>query len=114
MKIDAIVRGAAGKELPVLVPKLQYNDVFDARRKAEINVAERDTRIEELGKTAGLSEELKKQIDSLTTANKEANTGYDAEIKALRIDAALKLAIRTKVHDVDYALPQLDKNNCNR
>lgn len=105
-KIDAEVR----KELPKhFVPKSQYNDVAEARKKAEEALADRDKQLDELKKTAGTSEELKKQIEELQAANKEAREKYEAEMKELRTNTALKLALANEVHDADIVLGLIDK-----
>lgn len=95
-KIDAEVR----KELPLhFVPKEKYNEAAEAKKKAEKDVADRDKQIEELGKTAGLSEELKKQIKTLQAENKTAKEKYEFELKEITLASAIKSALTGKVHD---------------
>ncbi|MCY9734161.1 phage scaffolding protein [Paenibacillus alvei] len=95
-KIDAEVR----KELPLhFVPKDKYNEAAEAKKKAEKDVTDRDKQIEELGKTAGVSEELKKQIEALTTANKEAAEKHAAELKELTLTNAISASLSGKVHN---------------
>lgn len=106
-KIDAEVR----KELPKhFVPKSQYNEVSEAKKKAEKDVADRDKQIEELGKTAGVSEELKKQIETLTTANREAADKHAAELKDLALTSAIKAALSGKVHDEGLVAGLFDRD----
>lgn len=106
-KIDAEVR----KELPKhFVPKSQYNEVSEAKKKAEKDVADRDKQIEELGKTAGVSEELKKQIETLTTANREAADKHAAELKELALTSAIKSALNGKVHDEGLVAGLFDRD----
>ncbi|EFM10163.1 minor structural GP20 protein [Paenibacillus curdlanolyticus YK9] len=98
-KLDGAV-GDIGKELPKhFIPKSQYNEAIEAKKKAEKDVVDRDTQIAELGKTAGTSEELKKQIDALTAANKEAADKYAADLKELTLSNAIKASLTGKVHD---------------
>lgn len=105
-KIDAEV----AKELPKhFVAKAQYNDVVEARKKAEKDVADRDKQLEDLKKAAGSNEELKKQIETLQTENKSAKEKYEAEAKELRMNAAVKLSLAGKVHDPDIVAGLLDK-----
>lgn len=105
-KIDAEV----AKELPKhFVPKSQYNDVTEARKKAEDALKERDKQLEELKKSAGASEDLKAQIQKLQDENKAAKEKYDAEVKELRLTTAVKLALAGKVHDPDIVTGLLDK-----
>ncbi|NWL90006.1 hypothetical protein DMN77_20865 [Paenibacillus sp. 79R4] len=106
-KIDAEVV----KELPKhFVSKTQYNEVTEAKKKAEKDVTERDKQIEELGKTAGLSEELKQQIQALQTENKEAAEKHATEMKELQLSNAIKSALSGKVHDEDLVTGLFDKD----
>lgn len=106
-KIDAEVV----KELPKhFVTKTQYNEVTEAKKKAEKDVTERDKQIEELGKTVGLSEELKLQIQTLQTENKEAAEKHAAEMKELQLSNAIKSALSGKVHDEDLVAGLFEKD----
>lgn len=108
-KIDGLI-GDVNKELPKhFVPKSQYNEISEAKKKAEKDVTDRDKQIEELGKTAGLSEELKKQIQTLTTENKEAADKHAAEMKELQLTNAIKSALNGKVHDESLVAGLFDK-----
>ncbi|KJB88586.1 minor structural GP20 protein [Paenibacillus sp. E194] len=98
-KIDGIV-AEVSKELPkYTVPKDKYNELSEAKKKAEKDVTDRDKQIEELGKTAGLSEDLKKQIETLTAANKEAAEKHAAELKELTLTNAISAALNGKAHN---------------
>lgn len=100
-KIDAMI-GDVNKELPKhFVPKSQYNDVVDARKKAEKEVTDRDKQLEELKKSSGDADALKQQIQKLQEDNKTASEKYEAEAKALKLSTAVKLALAGKVHDPD-------------
>ncbi|GIP14388.1 hypothetical protein J40TS1_00300 [Paenibacillus montaniterrae] len=104
------IAGEASKELPKhFMPKDKYNEEAEARKKAEKDVAERDKQIEELGKTAGLSEDLKKQIETLTAENKAAAEKHAAELKELQLSNAIKAALTGKVHDEGLAAGLVDK-----
>lgn len=108
-KIEGIVTDV-NKELPKhFVPKSQYNEVVESRKKAEKDVTDRDTQIAELGKTAGLSEDLKKQIETLTNANKEAADKHAAQLKELTLTNAIKSALNGKVHDEGLVAGLFDK-----
>lgn len=106
-KID----GEVAKELPKhFVPKVQYNDVVEARKRAEKDVTDRDKQLEDLKKSTGDAEALKKQIETLQTDNKAAKEKYEAEVKELRLGTAVKLALTGKVHDPDIVAGLLDKS----
>ncbi|WP_439412717.1 phage scaffolding protein [Enterobacter ludwigii] len=107
-KIEAII-GNVNKELPKhFVPKSQYSDVVDARKKAEKEVTDRDKQLEELKKSSGDADALKLQIQKLQDDNKTAKEKYEAEATALKRNTAVKLALAGKVHDPDIVLGQLD------
>lgn len=108
-KVDALVADVS-KELPKhFVPKAQYNDVVEARKKAEKEVTDRDKQLEDLKKSSGDAEALKQQIEKLQGENKAAKEKYDAEVKDLRLGTAVKLALAGKVHDPDIVAGLLDK-----
>lgn len=106
-KIDEEVR----KELPLhFIPKSQYNDLSEAKKKLETDLADRDKQLETIKKSAGDNEVLKKQIQTLQDENKTAKETYEQEMKSLRRDTALKLQLGGKVHDPDIVLGLLDKD----
>lgn len=53
------------------------------------SVKTRDTQLEELKKSAGASENLQKQIDTLTQQNKDQKAAYDKELATVRLMAAV-------------------------
>lgn len=98
-KIDSIV-AEVNKEAPKhLIPKEKYNELSEAKKKLETDIADRDKQLEDLSKAAGASEELKKQIEQLQAANKEAADKYAADLKELTLNNAIKSALTGKVHD---------------
>ncbi|WP_160045572.1 phage scaffolding protein [Paenibacillus sp. USDA918EY] len=90
---------ASAEELKGFIPKARFDELNEAKKKAEKDVADRDKQIEELGKTAGLSEDLKKQIETLQAENKTAKEKYEAELKDITLTSAIKSALNGKVHD---------------
>jgi len=108
-KIDALI-GDVNKELPKhFVPKDKFNEVAEAKKTAEAAIADRDKQLEDLKKSAGASEELKKQIETLQGENKVAKEKYESDLKELRTSTALKLALAGKAHDPDIVAGLLDK-----
>lgn len=100
---------ASAKELEGFIPKARFDEINDAKKQAEKDVAERDKQIDELGKTAGLSEDLKKQIETLTAENKAAAEKHASELKELQLSNAIKAALTGKVHDEGLAAGLVDK-----
>lgn len=111
-KIDEFVT-EFNKEVPKhLIPKEKFNEVSEAKRKAETDLAERDKQLETLSKDAGASEELKQQIEQLRADNQAAKEKHEAETKDLQMKTALKLALTGKVHEnaLDNVIAEFDKS----
>lgn len=92
------------------IPKDTYNALAETKKKLEADLTERDKQLEELKKTAGASEELKKQIEQLQADNKTAADKYAADLKDLTLTNAIKLALAGKVHDENLVAGLIDKS----
>lgn len=92
-----------------MIPKSRFDEVNDAKKQLESDLAARDTQLEELKKTAGASEELQTRIQTLQDENKTAKEQYEAELKDLTMTNAIKLALNGKVHDEELAASQIDR-----
>lgn len=101
---------ASAEELKGFIPKARFDELNEAKKKAEKDVTDRDKQIAELGKTAGLSEELKKQIETLTTENQAAAEKHAAEMKDLQLSNAIKSALSGKVHDEELVAGLFEKD----
>jgi len=75
------------------VPKARFNEVNTELKQAKDQVKERDSQLETLKKNVGDSEELKKQIETLQNDNKTKDEAHAAEIKQIKIDAAVDKAL---------------------
>ena len=75
------------------VPKTRFNEVNTELKQAKDQVKERDSQLETLKKNVGDSEELKKQIEALQNDNKTKDEAHAAEIKQIKIDAAVDKAL---------------------
>ena len=100
---------ASAEELKGFIPKARFDEINDAKKQAEKDVADRDKQIKELGETVGASEELKQQIAALQAANTEAAAKHAAELKELQLSNAIKAALTGKVHDEGLAAGLVDK-----
>lgn len=108
-KIDGIVTDA-GKELPKhFVPKSQYNDLADVKKKLEKDITDRDTQLETLSKDAGASESLKAEIARLQGENTTAKQQYESELKDIRMSNAITSALNGKVHNEKVVMGMIDK-----
>ena len=72
-------------------------------------ISERDQQLEGLKKSASDSEKLQKQIEKLQDDNKKSNEAYEAKIKQMGIDNAMKLALtNAKAKDIDMLRVKLN------
>ena len=87
------VANASTEELKNYVPKSRFDEVNTAKKTAEDNVKARDHQIETLRTSAGMADDLKKQIETLQADNKRKDEEHAAEMKALQIDNAVSSAL---------------------
>lgn len=101
-KLDiAALMAAVKKEFPNhAVPKQEFNEAIEAKKKLEGDIKTRDAQLEELTKKTGNAEELQEQIKTLQEENKQAQKKYDADMKELKVTNAIKVAIAGKVQDL--------------
>lgn len=75
------------------VPKARFNEVNTELQTAKGTIKERDKQLETLKASTGDAEAMKKQITDLQTENANQKKTHDAELKAVRIDNAVELAL---------------------
>jgi len=89
-KIDGVVDDS-NKEIPKhMIPKSKYNEVAEAKKTLEKDIAERDKQLDELKKSVGSDEELKKQIEKLQAENKDAFEKWQAKTMQMQLDFAVE------------------------
>ena len=101
MKIEGMTEELATKiaeqsseELKGYIPKTRFDEVNEAKKNAEALVKERDKQLEDVKKSTGDNEELKKQIEALQESNKTAKADYEAQIKKMQIENAVTSALK--------------------
>ncbi len=101
MKIEDMTEDLAAKiaeqsaeELKGYIPKTRFDEVNEAKKNAEELVKERDKQLDDLKKSSGDNEELKKQIEQLQDDNKATVKKYEADIKKMQIDNAVQAALK--------------------
>ena len=103
----------SAEELKGYIPKSRFDEVNEAKKNAEALVKERDKQLEDVKKSTGDNEELKKQIETLQADNKAAKEKYEADIKKMQIDNAVQTALKNadakNVTAVMALLKDLDK-----
>ncbi len=110
-KLDiAAIMAAVKKEFPNhAVPKQEFNEALEAKRKLESDIKTRDRQLEELKKENGNAEELQGQIKKLQDENKQAQKKYDEDMKELRLTSAIKAALAGKAQDEDIVAGLVDR-----
>lgn len=92
------------------VDKNKFEEANTAKTNLETQLSDRDKQLKDLKSTAGNKEEFEAKIKELQEANKTAKAKFDADLKNLRIDSAIKLKITGIAQDVDIVAGLLDKN----
>ena len=87
--------------------KSDYEDVKTQLETANNTIKERDKQIEKLKEVDGAK--LKEEITKLQKLNKEAEKKYLDDLKELKLNNAIKLAIHDKVFNEDMAAGLFDK-----
>ncbi len=84
---------ASLEELKGFIPKSRFDEVNTAKNTAEALVKERDGQLETLKNSTGDVESLKQQIATLQADNAAKDEAHAAEVKQLKIDAAVEAAL---------------------
>jgi myosin heavy subunit len=92
------------------VTKSRFNTVNEEKQTLSEQIAERDTQLKEIKKNTGDNEELKKQIETLQTTNKEQQKQANDKIKALQLSSAIKIAIADSAQDADIVSGLFDES----
>lgn len=94
------------------IPKDKFNEANTARKIAENALKERDEQIDELKRCAGEQAALREQLGKLRAESEAAMERYEAELKGLRLETAVKLALSGKIHEgaEDILIGLLDKS----
>lgn len=103
---------ASQEELKGFIPKARFDEVNNEKKKLEATVAERDEQLETLKNSTGDLEAMKQKISDLQADNKKKDEEHAAEIKQLKIDAAVSAAItaaKGKNEKAVKALLELDE-----
>lgn len=91
----------------VYVTKERFNEVNKEKKNLEDTVAERDKQLEQIKKDNDSNEDLKKTIQDLQKANKDAKDEADKALAAERKSNAIKLELIGKVHNPDVVMNML-------
>lgn len=92
-ELAAKLEEASQEELKGFIPKSRFDEVNNEKKKLEENLKERAEQLEALKNAEGDADALKKQIEELTKANKEKDEAHAAEVRQLKLDAAVESAL---------------------
>lgn len=84
---------ASGKELEGFIPKLRFDEVNNDKKRLELDLRDRDGQLEILKNSTDNPETLKQTIATLQADNKAKDEKHAAEIKQLKVDAAIDAAL---------------------
>lgn len=84
---------ASLEELKGYIPKARFDEVNNEKKKLELDVRDRDSQLETLKNSTGDVEALKKQIETLQADNKKKDEEHAAEVRQLKVDAAVDAAL---------------------
>lgn len=93
------------------IPKARFDEVNETKKELEQQLKERDKQLKELGEKVKGNEELSKQIQELQESNKKAVADYEAKIKNITLDNAIRLALKEhKAKYEDLLLGKFDRD----
>lgn len=84
---------ASQEELKGFIPKTRFDEVNNEKKKLELDIRDRDGQLETLKNSTGDVEAMKQQIATLQADNKAKDEAHAAEVKQLKIDAAVEAAL---------------------
>ena len=91
--IAAKAEAASQEELKGYIPKARFDEVNNEKKKLELDVRDRDGQLETLKNSTGDVEAMKQQIATLQADNKAKDEAHAAEIKKMKVDAAVEAAL---------------------
>ena len=81
------------EQLKGFIPKSRFDEVNNAKKQLEKDIAERDNQLETLKNSTSDIETLKTTIANLQNDNKVAKEQYDTEIAKIKLDNAVETAL---------------------
>lgn len=88
------VKDELNKILPeTWVPKARFNEALGSEKLAKEQLEATTTQLEELKKSASLTEEQKNQLKTFEDQLKQQKEAHDTELKKLRLDHAIENAL---------------------
>lgn len=93
------------------IAKERFDEVNNSLKELKGQLTERDKQLKELGEKAKGNEDLSKQITELQQANKKAAGEYEAKIKNITLDNAIKMKLKDgKAKYEDLLISKFDRD----
>lgn len=118
--LEEILKDVEGKEEIIksikkgigenFVSKADFNTKNETLKNLEQQVKERDEQLETLKNSKEDTQTLKATIETLQKENEANSKKYQADLKAMTLDTAIKLSIAGKVHDEDLVTGLFNKD----
>ncbi|WP_157804184.1 phage scaffolding protein [Lysinibacillus xylanilyticus] len=94
-----------------MIPKSRFDEVNGENKSLREQLDDRDKQLKELAKNEDATEGLKSEITRLQDENKVATEKYSAEVKQLKINSAVELALTSaKARNLTATKALLDLN----
>ncbi|MFR6333038.1 MAG: phage scaffolding protein [Eisenbergiella sp.] len=106
---EAIDKIMAENGNDVNAAKADYEALKQQLEAANTQIQEQDGQLEQLKNATGDVEAMKQQIATLQAENKTAKEKYEADLKDLKLSAAIKMAVGNSAHDADLVAGLFDK-----
>ncbi len=106
---EAIDKIMAENGNDVNAAKADYEALKQRLEAANTQIQERDGQLEQLKNATGDVETMKQQIATLQAENKTAKEKYEADLKDLKLSAAIKMAVGNSAHDAELVAGLFDK-----
>ena len=84
---------ASQEELKSFIPKSRFDEVNNENKTLKTGISERDAQLETLKNSTGDVDALKQQIATLQAENTAKDEAHAAEVKQLKVDAAVEAAL---------------------
>lgn len=101
---------ASKKELEEFIPKHRFDELSKIKKKAEDDLKEQTEQLENLKKASGDNKDLKELIQKLQDDAAEKEKQYQKDLKELRLNNAIKLALSGKAQDEELVAGLFDKS----
>ena len=110
--IDDLIKQVNSEFPKNAVPKEQYNQKIEENKEYKNQIKTRDKQISDLKEEFKDAKGLKEKVEQLEADNKKQKEDYEAQIKDINFNTALKSALAPyKCKDTDYLMSKINKDS---